>query len=141
MKSKMNFILGILIRPNGALQYAMDFLKTNIDWLNKNLFGRSEDIFIIDFPGQIELYICTPIMQELITLIGLSIDVCVIQMFDSFFCFIISLRKFQIHIRMPLFADFRSHISETSAEYHFKDRPDESIRRYKISFRVLSDLH
>nr|CCA30170.1 hypothetical protein NCLIV_069420 [Neospora caninum Liverpool]CEL71285.1 TPA: hypothetical protein BN1204_069420 [Neospora caninum Liverpool] len=52
--------------PNGALVYAMEFLQERIDWLESQFADFGEDeLFIIDCPGQIELYTHLSLMAEL----------------------------------------------------------------------------
>lgn len=97
-------------RPNGALQYAMDFLNTNFSWLEDQVKKSTKEFFLVDFPGQIELYMGSPVMKQLINSLSKIMDVCVVQMFDSFFCRLISLREFQIHLRVSVLADDRGHI-------------------------------
>eukprot|EP00750_Incisomonas_marina_P032163 INCI8925.1.p1 GENE.INCI8925.1~~INCI8925.1.p1 ORF type:complete len:297 (+),score=48.14 INCI8925.1:66-893(+) len=44
--------------PNGALVFCLEYLTSNMDWLQEKLDDYPEDeiYFIIDCPGQIELY-------------------------------------------------------------------------------------
>lgn len=43
--------------PNGALIYCIEYLETNLDWLQAKLKDFSSDTyFLIDCPGQVELY-------------------------------------------------------------------------------------
>ena len=43
--------------PNGGLMYAMQFVRTNLDWLDSKLGSVDLDSYlIIDCPGQVELY-------------------------------------------------------------------------------------
>ena len=43
--------------PNGGLMYAMQFVRTNLDWLDSKLGTVDLDSYlIIDCPGQVELY-------------------------------------------------------------------------------------
>ncbi|ESS30786.1 ATP-binding domain 1 family protein [Toxoplasma gondii GAB2-2007-GAL-DOM2] len=52
--------------PNGALVYAMEFLQEQIDWLESQFADFGEDeLFIIDCPGQIELYTHLSLMAEI----------------------------------------------------------------------------
>jgi len=52
--------------PNGALLYCMEYLLSNLDWLD-NLFEQNgENIYyIIDCPGQLELYNHYDIMRKI----------------------------------------------------------------------------
>jgi GPN-loop GTPase len=53
--------------PNGALVYCMEYLLTNMDWLQDELdaFG-DDDYLILDCPGQLELYTHIPLMRNVI---------------------------------------------------------------------------
>ncbi|OQR67254.1 GPN-loop GTPase 2-like [Tropilaelaps mercedesae] len=43
--------------PNGALIYCIEYLETNLDWLQTKLKELSSDTYLlIDCPGQVELY-------------------------------------------------------------------------------------
>lgn len=43
--------------PNGGLVYCMEYLETNIDWLVRKMSVKeSSQYYIIDCPGQVELY-------------------------------------------------------------------------------------
>jgi GPN-loop GTPase len=42
--------------PNGALLYCMEFLENNLDWFNSEIERSKNNYFIVDFPGQVELY-------------------------------------------------------------------------------------
>ena len=43
--------------PNGGLVYCMEYLETNIDWLVRKMSAKeSSQYYIIDCPGQVELY-------------------------------------------------------------------------------------
>lgn len=43
--------------PNGGLVYCMDYLESNIDWLESKLKPLLEDHYLLfDFPGQVELF-------------------------------------------------------------------------------------
>ena len=43
--------------PNGSLLYCVDFLNTNIDWLLQKINKNHKHIYLLDLPGQIELYL------------------------------------------------------------------------------------
>lgn len=53
--------------PNGALVYCMEYLLTNLDWLQNELedFG-DDDYLLLDCPGQLELYTHIPLMRNVI---------------------------------------------------------------------------
>uniref|UniRef100_A0A1A8R5C5 GPN-loop GTPase 2 n=1 Tax=Nothobranchius rachovii TaxID=451742 RepID=A0A1A8R5C5_9TELE len=42
--------------PNGGLLYCMEFVETNLDWLESKLTQYSDCYFLFDCPGQVELY-------------------------------------------------------------------------------------
>ena len=58
--------------PNGALIYCMEYLLTEMDWLNEELEKFDDDEFLlIDCPGQIELYTHVPIMKRIVEQLSL----------------------------------------------------------------------
>lgn len=42
--------------PNGGLMYCMEFLEKNIEWLHSRLCNAEEQYFLLDCPGQVELF-------------------------------------------------------------------------------------
>ena len=52
--------------PNGGLMYCFDYLADNLEWLQEQLQGFEDDNLVVDFPGQIELYIHSPAMKKII---------------------------------------------------------------------------
>ncbi|ORZ38464.1 GPN-loop GTPase [Catenaria anguillulae PL171] len=56
--------------PNGGLVYCMEYLAENLDWLDDTLaldeVADPDDYWIIDCPGQIELYTHFPIMRTVV---------------------------------------------------------------------------
>lgn len=66
--------------PNGALVCAMEFLQQRLDWLEEQLADYDEDeLFVLDCPGQIELYTHLPLMAEICSsmqLWGLRLGAC-----------------------------------------------------------------
>lgn len=53
--------------PNGGLVYCMEYLLSNLDWLQEHLDSLDEDEYLIlDCPGQLELYTHIPLMRNLI---------------------------------------------------------------------------
>lgn len=69
----------------------MDFLNANFNWLEDQVKKSDKELFVIDFPGQIELYLGSAVMQGIVGSLSKAMDVCVVQMFDSFFCSLMSL--------------------------------------------------
>eukprot|EP01029_Cantina_marsupialis_P012932 TRINITY_DN2865_c0_g1_i1.p1 TRINITY_DN2865_c0_g1~~TRINITY_DN2865_c0_g1_i1.p1 ORF type:complete len:281 (+),score=64.19 TRINITY_DN2865_c0_g1_i1:41-883(+) len=54
--------------PNGALVYCMEYLSQNLDWLKDQLDEYDDDdYFIIDCPGQIELFSHLPVMSNFVS--------------------------------------------------------------------------
>lgn len=47
---------GLKLGPNGGLIYCMEYLETNIDWLESKLKQHHDSYFLFDCPGQVELY-------------------------------------------------------------------------------------
>jgi len=57
--------------PNGGLIYCMEYLLNNLSWLQEQMEpqgcdGNMEDYWIVDCPGQIELYTHVPIMRAIL---------------------------------------------------------------------------
>ena len=57
--------------PNGGLMYCMEYLLNNLEWLQEQMEprgcdGNMEDYWIVDCPGQIELYTHVPIMRTIL---------------------------------------------------------------------------
>lgn len=42
--------------PNGSLVYCMEFLEKNIEWLRSKIDNSEESYFLLDCPGQVELF-------------------------------------------------------------------------------------
>jgi len=42
--------------PNGSLLYCVDFINTNFDWLKSRIQQAGEVLWVIDCPGQVELF-------------------------------------------------------------------------------------
>ena len=53
--------------PNGGLMYAMQFVRTNLEWLDSKLSSVDLDTYLIlDCPGQVELYTADSSMKVVI---------------------------------------------------------------------------
>ena len=53
--------------PNGGLMYAMQFVRTNLEWLDSKLSSVELDTYLIlDCPGQVELYTADSNMKVVI---------------------------------------------------------------------------
>jgi GTPase SAR1 family protein len=42
--------------PNGGLVYCMEFLERNIEWLQMKINDCQDNYFLLDCPGQVELF-------------------------------------------------------------------------------------
>jgi GPN-loop GTPase len=72
--------------PNGGLVYCMEYLVENADWLAEQINDFSDDYLLIDCPGQIELYVHLPVMQQFVQLLqNWGYTVCCVYMLDSQF--------------------------------------------------------
>lgn len=57
----------LLLGPNGALVYCMEYLLKNVSWLENKLDQFIDnDYLVFDLPGQIELYTHFPFMRQLV---------------------------------------------------------------------------
>ena len=52
--------------PNGGLVFCMEHLTENFDWLQEQMDPVDDDYFIIDCPGQIELYTHLDVMRIIV---------------------------------------------------------------------------
>uniref|UniRef100_L7M860 GPN-loop GTPase 3 n=1 Tax=Rhipicephalus pulchellus TaxID=72859 RepID=L7M860_RHIPC len=72
--------------PNGALVFCFEYLSENVEWLEEQLGEDSDDYFIFDCPGQIELYTHLDVMTRLVrTLEAWEFRVCGVFLIDSQF--------------------------------------------------------
>jgi GTPase SAR1 family protein len=73
--------------PNGALVFAMEHLRENVDWLKEQCLElvREGRFLIFDCPGQIELYTHHVVVKELFAEMGRewNVQLCAVQMVDS----------------------------------------------------------
>lgn len=74
--------------PNGGLMYAMQFVRTNLDWLDIKLGSVDMDAYlIIDCPGQVELYTADDNMKQIIDhLVSRDIRLTCVNLVDSHHC-------------------------------------------------------
>jgi GPN-loop GTPase len=82
--------------PNGGLIYCMEYLLQNLHWLQEQMEpqgaeGDMQDYWIIDCPGQLELYTHVPIMRTILDRMQHSWGFtpgCMVSVFciDSTFC-------------------------------------------------------
>nr|XP_022906860.1 GPN-loop GTPase 3 [Onthophagus taurus] len=69
--------------PNGGLIYCMEYLLENSDWLQEKLGDQEDDYFLIDCPGQIELYTHLTTIKKLIkTLQSWNFNICSVFLLD-----------------------------------------------------------
>lgn len=73
--------------PNGALIYCMEYLIKNINWLEEQIHSFGDNVyFIIDCPGQLELYSHYSIMKQLTyNLRKWGVNICSVFCLDSTF--------------------------------------------------------
>jgi hypothetical protein len=73
--------------PNGALIYCMEYLIKNINWLEEQIHSFGDNVyFIIDCPGQLELYSHYSIMKQLTySLRKWGVNICSVFCLDSTF--------------------------------------------------------
>lgn len=52
--------------PNGGLVFCMEYLTENFEWLKEAMEPHDDDYFLIDCPGQIELYTHLDVMKVIV---------------------------------------------------------------------------
>ncbi|XP_051171634.1 GPN-loop GTPase 2 [Leptopilina boulardi] len=73
--------------PNGALIYCMEFLEANIDWLIKRILQLKDHYFLLDCPGQVELFTHHESMNSITTkLCENLLRLCSVNLIDSHHC-------------------------------------------------------
>uniref|UniRef100_A0A914RT07 GPN-loop GTPase 3 n=1 Tax=Parascaris equorum TaxID=6256 RepID=A0A914RT07_PAREQ len=76
----------LVLGPNGALVFCMEYLVQNLDWLHEQLNEGEDDYFIFDCPGQIELYSHLPVMRQIVdALKQWDFNVCATFLLDTHF--------------------------------------------------------
>jgi GTPase SAR1 family protein len=76
----------LILGPNGALVFCMEYLMKELDWLHEQMNEAEDDYFLIDCPGQIELYSHLPVMRQFCeTLQSWGFNVCTVFLLDSQF--------------------------------------------------------
>ncbi|CAO4371789.1 unnamed protein product [Caenorhabditis nigoni] len=76
----------LILGPNGALVFCMEYLVQNLDWLHDELDEGEDDYFVIDCPGQIELYSHLPVMRQIVdALKSWDFNVCSVFLIDTNF--------------------------------------------------------
>lgn len=74
--------------PNGGLLYCMEFLEKNIFWLDSKLSSHSQDLIIIDCPGQVELFTQHPVLISIFKHLEEKFDckMMILNLIDSLIC-------------------------------------------------------
>ncbi|KAE8623908.1 hypothetical protein XENTR_v10005774 [Xenopus tropicalis] len=73
--------------PNGALLYCMEYLQENLDWLRGRLQGLRGTYFLLDCPGQVELYTHHPALPDVLRRLGAwGLRLCAVHLVDSHYC-------------------------------------------------------
>jgi len=74
--------------PNGGLMFAMQFVRTNLEWLDSKLDTVDLDSYLIlDCPGQVELYTADSNMKEIIDhLSSRDVRLTCVNLVDSHHC-------------------------------------------------------
>ena len=74
--------------PNGGLLYCMEFLEKNISWLDSKLSPYTQDLVILDCPGQVELFTQHPVLVSIFKHLEDRFDckMMVINLIDSLIC-------------------------------------------------------
>ncbi|KAI6212742.1 GPN-loop GTPase 3 [Aphelenchoides besseyi] len=77
----------LILGPNGALVFCMEYLMKELEWLHgKQINEAEDDYFLIDCPGQIELYSHLTVMREFVDkLQSWGFNVCTVFLLDSQF--------------------------------------------------------
>ncbi|CAB3408598.1 unnamed protein product [Caenorhabditis bovis] len=73
--------------PNGALKYCIETLVANSDWLLQKIMQNRNKYFIIDCPGQLELYKSEGELWKVIRhLEKAGVRLCALHLADSLYC-------------------------------------------------------
>ncbi|CAB3401881.1 unnamed protein product [Caenorhabditis bovis] len=76
----------LILGPNGALVFCMEYLIKNLEWLHDELDEGEDDYFVFDCPGQIELYSHLPVMRQIVdALRSWDFNVCSVFLIDTNF--------------------------------------------------------
>ncbi|CAD6188598.1 unnamed protein product [Caenorhabditis auriculariae] len=76
----------LVLGPNGALVFCMEYLVKNLTWLRDELDPAEDDYFIFDCPGQIELYSHLPVMRQIVdALRSWDFNICSVFLIDTHF--------------------------------------------------------
>ncbi|CAI9777187.1 unnamed protein product [Fraxinus pennsylvanica] len=87
---KLNDVMGEhSLGPNGGLVYCMDYLESNIDWLESKLKPLLQDHYLLfDFPGQVELFFLHESAKRVIMKLikKLNLRLTVVHLVDAHLC-------------------------------------------------------
>jgi hypothetical protein len=73
--------------PNAALIYCMEFLEANIDWLLDIVKDHKDQYFLIDCPGQVELFTHHSSLKNIIiALQKIDLRLVTVHLLDSYHC-------------------------------------------------------
>nr|SYV98053.1 GPN-loop GTPase 2 [Gerris buenoi] len=73
--------------PNGGLIYCMEYLEKNVEWLLEKMVKSGGNYFILDFPGQVELYTHHNSIKNVLSKIeSKKTSLCCIHLVDSHQC-------------------------------------------------------
>jgi len=75
---------GLGLGPNGAMIYCMQFLQENIQWLIDQIRSKHCRYFLIDMPGQVELYTNHDSLREIIRALNkaVGLQLCATHLVD-----------------------------------------------------------
>lgn len=75
--------------PNGGLIYCMEFLESNFEWLRDQIQEKERLYHVIDFPGQLELFLNTESVKKILKNLKeeLNMRITVVELFDSHYIY------------------------------------------------------
>ena len=74
--------------PNGALMFSFDQLVVDFAWLEEEISRQGDKFFIFDFPGQIELFTHSDLVQRILGMLqkNLKFTLVTLNLVDSVLC-------------------------------------------------------
>uniref|UniRef100_A0A0N4Z9E1 GPN-loop GTPase 3 n=1 Tax=Parastrongyloides trichosuri TaxID=131310 RepID=A0A0N4Z9E1_PARTI len=76
----------LVLGPNGALIFCMEYLMNNLDWLEEAIDAAEDDYYLFDCPGQIELYSHLPVMPRIVEQLKVwDFNICCCFLLDTHF--------------------------------------------------------
>jgi GTPase SAR1 family protein len=74
--------------PNGALIYCMEYLAEHMEWLREQVIACEKSYYLIDMPGQVELYTHQTCVKKILSTIekDWKFRVCAVHLVDSHYC-------------------------------------------------------